>query len=374
MFRKRFAMFMEIGLLLLLAAGMGLAQSTFGSITGVTTDPTGSVVPNAQIQVINEGTGAVRSVLTSSAGVFNVPSLDVGAYRIKISASGFTTYERSGLQLVANQILNVNVQLEVGAVSTVTQVEATTPVISTETSDIFGTMSHDMLEQLPLVGRHDGGTGGIYTYVQLTTGASTVFGVSTPVVNGARVTSGTLPTMDGIAVMAYPQGAGPVQPGMEGIQEVKTETAVAPAEFTTAANFQVVSKSGTNRYHGSVFYTYNSSDFNARNFFSPTVAFNVYNNFGASIGGPVIKNKLFFFVDYEGSRDATTQNVVESVPLPAWMTGNLGGMSAQLMNPFTKQPFPGNVIPASLISPVSQKIQSYIWLNAERRRARSRRQ
>src|SRR5712691_948746 len=98
--------------------------------------------------------------------------------------------------------------------------------------------------------------------------------------------------MDGIAVMAFPQGASPVQPSIEGVQEVKVETAVAPAEFATAGNVQVVSKSGTNDFHGGAFWDYNGSRLNARNFFSATVPFRVYHNFAAFAGGPIKKNKI----------------------------------------------------------------------------------
>src|SRR5579871_3949730 len=119
----------------------GFAQSTSGSITGTVSDQTGALVPTAKVQVINEDTGSVRSTVTTSAGVFNVPSLDVGAYRVRVTATGFTTYERGNLRLIANQIIDLTIQLQVGAVSTITQVEAAAPLINTDTSDVSGTMS-----------------------------------------------------------------------------------------------------------------------------------------------------------------------------------------------------------------------------------------
>ena len=342
-------------------ASVGLAQSTFGAITGTVKDPAGALVPGAQIEVANEGTGAIRRFTTSAAGVFNVPNLDVGGYKVRVSAKGFSTYERGGLNLTANQILNLNVDLSLGTATQVVEVQGASPAIATETTDIAGVMGHDSLEDLPLVGRHDGGTGGIYTYVTFNTGAAKVANSSTPIIQGTRSQVGILPTMDGIAVMAYPQGAGPVQPGIEDIQEVRVETAVAPAEFATAGNFQAVSKSGTNEYHGSAFWEYNGNALNARNFFSATVPFRVYNDFAASAGGPIKKNKLFFFMDYEGSREAATSTLVESVPLTAWRSGNFSSLSAPIKDPTTGQAFPNNQIPASRISPVSQAIQSYAY-------------
>ncbi|MGH9325651.1 MAG: carboxypeptidase regulatory-like domain-containing protein [Terriglobia bacterium] len=349
-------------LLLLVFTVGSKAQSTFGSITGTVTDPSGAVVPNAQVLVTNEGTGAVRTVNTSSAGVFNVPDLDFGVYRAQVTAKGFTTFERSGLHLAANQILNLNVTLNVGAASTVVQVHAATPVINTEATDISGSMNHQAIEQLPLVSRHAADQG-IYTYALFNTGVEAVPTSSLDVVDGARLETGTIPTMDGIAVMAYFQGAGPVQPGFESVQEVKVETAVAPAEFATAGNIQVITKGGTNQFHGGAFWDYNGNDLNARQFFSSSVPFRVYNDFGASLGGPIKKNKLFFFGDYEGSREAAKGLRQEDVPLPAWRNGDFSSLlpGTPLVNPLTKQPFAGNIIPPSMISKVSQNIQNYIY-------------
>src|SRR5436309_1742692 len=225
-------------LVCLMAVVVGFCQSTFGSITGLAKDPTGAAIPGATVEVINEGTGVSRKVSTSSAGVFSVPNLDIGVYRLRVSASGFSTYERGNLALAANQILNVDVDLKLGLTTSVMEVQAATPVISTEAVDISNGITNQALEAMPLVGRHDAGTGGIYTYVALTTSAGAYTSGGVPSLQGIRVSTGTLPTMDGMAVMAYAQGAGPVQPSLEGIQELKIETSVAPAEFSTAGNFQ----------------------------------------------------------------------------------------------------------------------------------------
>src|SRR5581483_4741128 len=265
-------------------APLGFAQSTFGSITGTVKDPAGALVPAADVEVVNEGTGATRRVTTSSAGVFNVPNLDIGTYRVRVSGKGFTTYERGGLNLTANQIINVEVELTIGATTSLVEVREASPVIATETNDLSGTVSHESMVALPLVGRHTG-DGGVYSYATLTTGAAAVPTSSTPILQGTRSSVGILPTMDGIAVMAYPQGASPVQPSIEGVQELKMETAVAPAEFSTAGNLQVISKSGTNDFHGGGFWNYNGSSLNARNFFSASVPFRVYHNFAAFAGG-----------------------------------------------------------------------------------------
>jgi hypothetical protein len=333
------------------------AQTTFGSITGSVTDPTGAVVPSAAVSVVNEATGVSRKFETSTGGVFNAPNLDVGRYRVAVSAPGFARYERGGLLLSSNQVLNVDVALELATTTTITEVRGAAPAINTETSSLSDSKSNDVLQQLPLEMSRHLADKGFYTYSFLTTGTSSVTYTSIPVINGVRTQSGTLPTMDGIAVTAYSGGASPVQPSFEIIQEVNVLTANPTAEFAVAANYTVVTKSGTNEYHGTAFYNYNSHNLNSRNFFSTSTPLRVYNNFGGSLGGPIKKNKLFFFGDYEGSREAARRQMTVDVPLAAWRGGDFGGLSTPIINPFTGQPFANNQIPDNLISPVSKKIQ-----------------
>jgi hypothetical protein len=339
------------------------AQTTFGSITGTVTDPTGAVVPDASVSVMNEGTGLERKVRTSSSGVFNAPNLDLGTYRVTVSAPGFARYERSGLILSTNQTLNVDAALELATTATITEVHAAAPAISTETSALSDSKTNQVLQQLPLEMSRHLADKGFYTYTFLTTGTSSVTFTSIPVINGVRTQSGTLPTMDGIAVTAYSGGASPVQPSFEAIQEVNVVTANPTAEFAVAANYTVVTKSGTNELHGTAFYNYNGHWLNSRNFFATSTPLRVYNNFGASLGGPIKKNKLFFFGDYEGSREAARRQMTADVALPAWRTGDFSGLSTAIVDPTTLDgagrptPFPGNRIPESRISPVSRRVQ-----------------
>ncbi len=360
MVRQRFRVWMGV-LAGFLFSSIGFAQSTFGSITGVVTDPSGAVVVKAQVSVTNSGTGALRQMSTGTTGIFNVPNLEGGVYVLRVSAPGFTTYERTGLNLDSNQVLNINVQLTVGAANSVVEVKGETPTITTETNDLSGGIRGDTVDKLPLISRETGDSG-VYSFALLNTGVASGNGGNVlPSIGGTRVQTGTLPTMDGIAVMAYPFGAGPVQPSLESVQEVTVVKALGPAEFSTAANIKVVSKSGTNEFHGGAFWMYNGNHLNARNFFSAAVPFRVYNDFGTSVGGPIKKNKLFFFGTYEGSREAATTTLTEVVPLPAWRGGNFNGFSTVIKDPLTGQPFPNNTIPTGRISPVSLAAQSYYY-------------
>jgi len=359
MFHRRELLIPALYAGVLLLGSIAWAQSTFGSITGVVTDPSGSLVPNAQITITNTATGGVREATTGVTGFYNVPNLDIGTYKVRVSAKGFTTYERTGLALAANQVLNVNVELPVGSTSSVVEVAASAGTITTETSDLSGSMGSEAVQELPLVTRHYGDQG-INPYYAFNTGASTVPSSSYVYLQGTRY-SGSAPTRDGITIMSYMQGTGPVQPSLESVQELTFEQSVAPAEFASPGSRGAVTKGGTNSFHGSAFWDYNGNRLNARSFFSSTVPFRVYNDFGVSAGGPIWKNKVFFFAAYEGSREAANTVLTEDVPLPAWRNGDFSGQSIVIKNPATGQPFPNNQIPANLISPVSQAMQAYFF-------------
>src|SRR5208282_862289 len=136
-------------LLALLLTTTSFAQSTSGSITGMVTDPSGAIVPAAEVEVTNVGMGVTTRVTSNSVGVFNLPNLDAGTYRVRVSARGFTTYERAGLVLGANQIINVEARLTVGATAQVVEVKAASPIISTQASDIADTMTSQAALALP---------------------------------------------------------------------------------------------------------------------------------------------------------------------------------------------------------------------------------
>src|SRR3984893_16039238 len=146
-------------------------------------------------------------------------------------------------------------------------------------------------------------------------------------------------------------GGGPIAPDIDSVAEISYILANAPAEFKSPVNFTTVTKSGTNQFHGSAYYDYNGRALNARNFFSNTVPFRVYNDYAVSAGGPIRRNKTFFFADFEDSSNHVANIINASTPLAAWRTGDFSSLLSRnivLKNPFTGQPFPNNQIPANL--------------------------
>jgi hypothetical protein len=353
--------FFQITTAVWLAAACAWGQSTFGSITGTVTDPSGAVVASAKVRVVNEGQGTVREAITNSAGTFSVPDLDIGTYRVEITAPGLAAYQRSGMALTASQVLNVDAHLSLTQTSTTVDVSAQGSTISTESSNLSNLQTNKDMEELPLIARTQGAQG-YSTYILFNPGVSSVPGSGGTInVQGLREGTGTLPTMDGLAVMAFQVGSGPIQPSLDAVQEVSTQLANTPADFSTGGNFTVVSRAGTNAFHAQAFWEYNSGDLNARDFFATTVPFRVYNNFGASGGGAIRKNKTFYFVDYEGSREAAQAIITATTGLPAWRAGDFSALGKTVTDPTTGQPFAGGTIPASRVNPISTAIQNYFF-------------
>jgi hypothetical protein len=358
-------------MLILCPALYSYAQSTLGSISGTVTDPSGALLPAAQVTLSNVGTSASYQAQTSSMGAFNFRNLPVGTYSLRVDAAGFAAQEKTGLQLYADQAFTQDIRLGVSHAQQTVEVSSATSFIDTHNTDVTDVITGTQLLATPVLSRQSGAVG-IYQDMYFAPGAQNPSSSSvgngegndsgTPVINGDRQID-TMVTMDGMTVMSNigDEGGTPVQPGEEAIQEMHTVLADAPAEFWRSAAVTVVTKSGTNQFHGSLFEDYNSNAFNAKSYFATSVPFRVENNFAASLGGPLRKDKIFFFGDYEGGRNAQDVVVTGDVPTAAWRSGNFSGLGQTIVNPYTGQPFAGNQIPANMISPVAQNLQNSLF-------------
>ena len=322
-------------------------QTTFGSITGVVADPSGAAVPTAKVTVVNQDTGFKRAELTSSSGVFSVPDLLPGTYEVRVEGAGFSPQVRQGVALDANHVVNVDFQLTVGSTQTQVDVQAAPPVINTETAtNSFVKVDAQLLDTALLV-RQSNSNQGYFIY-------NPGVGVND---SGNYYASGARQidmywTNDGIVEMQdlTGSGGGPITPDVENVAEMNFTLVNAPAEFKSASTGTVVSKSGTNAFHGSAYYDWNGSTLNARSFFARTVPFVAYNDFAGSFGGPIRKNKTFFFADYEGSRKHNATVLASNAPLAAWENGDFSGLLAggkTIKNPFTGQPMVIKAKPAT---------------------------
>jgi hypothetical protein len=352
------------------------SQTVFGSITGVVTDSTGAVIPNALVTAVNRDTGFTRSGATAANGVYTIPDLLPGTYRVGAQAKGFSSLERAGIVLDADHVVNVDIQLTVGAASTHVEVVATAPVINTETATTSYIKASTELVNLPLTVRQTNSSKAFEVFVPGvgTNDSGNYYGPGTRQMD-------TYFSNDGIVEMADMDGTGgtPLQPDLDALAEINYITVDAPAEFHSAYNVMTVSKSGTNQFHGDLFYSYSGTALNGRNFFATSPTPVVFNDFAGAIGGPISRSKkTFFFADYEGLRNPTHNVVADNTPLTPWRTGNFSGQlntsvqtgtdacgqpiyEGAITNPYTGCVFLGNQITSGLISPVSQQLQSYFF-------------
>lgn len=357
--------------LALLLSGMlaSFAQSTFGTITGTVTDPTGAVLPNATVTLTNKNTQAVRTVTANSEGTYLAVNLDPGLYRIEIAASGFAKFVRE-VELLARQIARIDARIETAAMSAQVDVVAS-GAITTETPTIADSKSGREINELALNFRATTSPSPIVV-ATMAPGVQQDRGGGISVAGGMPFTTSF--SIDGISSQNV-RGGGAVRdlfPSVEGIAEFKVSSSNNNAEFGQVSDVTTISKSGTNEYHGTAFLFHQNSRLNATDPFGPVVnGRRVYipghaNSFGGALGGPVsipkiydAKNKTFFFVDYEGVRRADPRLINQIVPPDAFRTGNLSTITTPLRNPFTGGTYANNQIP---VNPASAKVLDLLYV------------
>lgn len=300
-----------------------MAQST-GSLNGTVTDPTGAAVPNAKVSATNTATGVTSSTQTDSAGAYLFPSLPIGAYRMEVAASGFQKATISNLKLPVATSVTQNVQLKVGGASESIEITADAAILETTTNSMSEVINDKTVQDIPLNGRH-------FTDLSLLTP-----GTMTPPANGFLSsplrgqgsfginTAGqredtTNWLVNGINLNDPVQNQITFQPPIGTLAEFKIDNSAFPAEYgrNSGAIVNMATRSGTNAYHGEAYEFFRNNALDARNFFNPVGRLqNPFkrNQFGADFAGPIIKNKLFFFLDYESIRQHQSLTVSTTVP------------------------------------------------------------
>jgi len=345
-------------LLLFCAAANG--QTTFATITGTVTDPTGAVVPGATVTATNTLTNIKTTATSNEAGNYTLSQLKEGTYTVRGEAAGFKSVVVDNVALASRDVRRVDVNLQVGDVATAVEVVGGATLIETETARIGNLKNSEVLNTLPL------NTRGLWAYLALAPGVQQQAGSSVIRFGGSRVNEENW-TIDGTTFADGVDNTqtGPLANYIESFQEVKIDLANNSAEFGSMGQVTIVSKSGTNTLHGSLFDYYSTPWFRARDPFATARSTGVYHQPGGSIGGPVLipkvydgRNKSFFYFSYETARgSAVSQNLTPTVAPAAWRTGDFSNLATALIDPFSGDPFPGNKIPAERINSVSQKIQ-----------------
>ena len=343
------------------------AQVVTAGITGTVTDPSGEVVPQARVELINPETGSRSEAMTGTQGEYVLTLLRPGNYQLTISHAGFRTYQRSNIVLEVNAKANIDVRLEIGQTTETVEVTAQAAPISTEATDVAKVIDNTSIQRIPLNGRLN-----INGLIALAPGIQNAgaqdqvpyYGL-TPSAGGTYNYAGVGITLDGMAHSILNIERGMTEyPPPDAIQELKVITSGAGAEFGKPTQIVVVTKGGTNQFHGGALEFNRNRVLAAKNFFATQLPNPPYNRneFGANFEGPVTiphvydgKNRTFFLVDYEGFRLVQSTTSSQQVATPAMRQGNFAGL-ATIIDPLTGVPFPGNIIPSDRLNPVAARL------------------
>src|SRR5271165_809957 len=396
-----------LALTFLLLSSVAFAQRDLGTLTGTVTDPSGAAVPNAKVTITEVSTGVSYEVTTSGGGEYIRPLLKPGTYTIKVEAAGFRAAEQKNIVITGGDRIGANIILTVGDVSQTLEVTAAAPLLQTESAVQGVNLNSTQMEDLPLGGQRN------FAYLaRLSPGVL-------PAENGARDSLGGGFSANGVrstgennfllngvdnnvnVIDFINQTSYVIGPSVEAIGEMSVHTNGYNAEYGRAAGgvIDVQIKSGTNQLHGTLFEYLQNTDLDANRWENNLAGVArpkfIQNQFGAAVGGPIIKNKLFIFGDYQGTRIHTAGGVVQNlgfgglytIPTPAMVGGDFSGLLGkaigtangltvlqnQIFDPnstscvsgcttgnpvYARNPFPGNIIPKSAMDPAGAKIAS----------------
>jgi hypothetical protein len=343
-----------------------------GTLSGHVTDASGGAVLNAEVKITNQETGVTITQHTSGNGFYTAPLLPPGEYTVAVTASGFASALRKDLSLQIQQIVQQDFKLEVGSVQQEVTVQGGAPLLNTESTEVGNVITEEQTQQLPLNGRNfaqlgllvPGTTPGPVGGIRQTKGGNETQRAGAEITtSGARGTY-NLFMIDGLDDRDQSVGTLKVFPNLEDIAEFKVQVGDADAEFATGgAVVNVITRSGSNEIHGSAFEFLRNSDLDAREFFDAQKPPFEQNQFGVAIGGPIQKNKTFFFADYQGLNAHSSATSIYSEPTAAMRNGDFSAYPAVIYDPGTynaatntRQAFAGNRISATSIDAIAKNI------------------
>jgi hypothetical protein len=360
-------------LLLLAVVAVLFASAAWGqmtrSLTGTVTDPSGAAIPEAKVTATQRAMGVAFERITNSAGAYLFEDLPLGVYTLEFSAPSFRSLRVEGIEVHQASAIRQDAVLEVAAQNSQLQVKSSTPLVDTETAEIGQLVDSQQITQLPLNGRD------VFSLLQLAGGAET--GVSPaarftnlerPALAGGRA-GYTVFRVDGMDINDQNLPSATVTPGVDAVQEFRAITDLAPASESSTSTVSVAIKSGSNALHGTLYEFFRNNDLDAHSFFErriTTPAFHTtpdqlrYNQFGGALGGPIRKDRAFFFGSVQISRQHTLSQTATVYPTAQMLQGNFSGVDplsgsamtnfAPVIDPLTQAPFPGNQVPASRFS------------------------
>jgi hypothetical protein len=341
-------------------AGSLLAQSQSASLSGEITDSSGAAVPHAALRAVNMDTGEAFRAASNDSGNYDFPLLKPGRYTVTAELTGFKQVQETGIVLETGVPTRVNLRLEVGSMADKVTVEAAAPLVQSETAAVGAVVQNSTIVDMPLIDHLTSQLTKLNGFVvQATTGSNPQFAMAggRGVNANWRIDGGNNNNvLLGVSGVAF-------DPPAESVQEFNVSLSNYSAELgrTGGGLVMATTKSGSNALHGSAYEYLRNTALNTRTFFSSSVPILHYNLFGTSIGGPIKKNRTFFFFNYEGLRPISQTPQILNVPTPAEARGDFSPDTYVVRDPTTsgRAPFPGNIIPLSEQDPVGAKIAAF---------------
>ena len=352
-------------------APTAIGQTVTATLTGTVSDQSGALVPNVKIVATNQGTKIEYNAQSNDSGVYTIPFLPIGPYVVTVEASGFKKLVTNPIKLEVNQTARVDLKLELGEVTQTIEVEGVAPILQTESTTVGQVISGNTTVSLPLNGRN---------FQQLTLLVPGAISPNTrgfagaeagarPLVNGNRE-QGNAFLLDGVSVDETIDNRIGYRPNVDAIAEFKIETNNSSAEFgnVTGAITNISMKSGTNAFHGNVFEFFRNDAMDANRWENNKGGARKQklrlNIFGGTVGGPIVKDRLFFFGAYQETRQRTTGlgSNTASVAPAEWRRGDLSSITTVIRDPLTNQPFPNNQIPVERFGPTARALLSNLDL------------
>lgn len=347
-----------------------LFAQTKATISGYAKDPSGAFVPNVEVSVINEGTTAKRDTTTDASGFYQVLGLPSGVYTVEVGSPGFKRFRNTGVILTVDENVRSDISLQVGQVTESIEVSAQAVNIDTRSSEKSATIDDRRVVDLPLSGRN------VFSLASTLPGVLNVtardnsdLGDSrsgpTMNVNGSRPGT-TFSRFNGTYFNDPSRNTGLNAPPPDAVQEIRIQTSTYAADTgrNSGGNVTVVSRQGTNNFHGSAWEFLRNDNLNARSFFENVKPRVLKNQFGAAAGGPILRDRAFIFGTFEMARDRSQSSSTSAQPPSSReLNGDFSYLngSKQLLNPFANNaPFPDNQIPRSLFDPAALKILSFL--------------
>lgn len=342
------------------AASLGFAQAFTASLLGTVYDADRGVLPGATVTVTNIDTGQERTVASDQEGRYAVPLLPPGQYRVVAELQGFRRAVREPISLSVNQQQRADFTLDVGAINEEVIVTAELPMVQTATATVGTVVNQKETSELPLNGRN---------FLQLnllvpgalpsTKGTTLATQGGAINVHGLRESSNFF-WLDGIDNTTQAIGQLIVNPPTYSIEEFRVMSPTYSAEFgrTAGAQINVITRSGANTFHGDLYEFYRNSAMDAKNVFDPPGEIPLFrrNQYGADIGGRIIRDRTFFFVGFEGLRARQGGTFTGRVPLPEMLNGDFSALGSVIRDPLTGEPFPGNIIPTSRLDSIGRSV------------------